>query len=144
MNSPYFDLEELVCKDVFDKYGAFAWNFFDPRLIELINILREKLNKPIFVNDWKEGGKFDERGLRCPKCDIVKTEIAKGNLYMSAHTLGKAVDFTVQGLLAEETRLWIAANKRILPYGVRLESGVTWVHLDLFNNSDQKVIFFSV
>jgi len=140
--SEHFILQELVCKHTFDKYGKFAENFLDPRLIITLETIRERINKPIFVNSWDSGGRFDERGLRCPHCDIVKKEIAKGNLYMSAHTLGRGVDFDVQGLLSDEVRLWIAKYKNWLPYPIRLEKGVSWVHLDLFNNTRDKIVFF--
>ena len=63
---------------------------------------------------------------------------------MSAHLLGKAVDFSVKGMEAEEVRLWIAKNGHLLPYPVRLESGVSWVHLDVYEtDTDQKVYFFN-
>jgi hypothetical protein len=143
IESHYFDIEELVCRHVHDKYGDASWQFLDPRLIITINTIRDRIGKSITVNNWKDGGDFDERGLRCPQCSIVKDNLSKGNLYMSAHTLGKAVDFNVQGLLGEEIRLWIAKYKNWLPYPIRLEKGVSWVHLDLFNLTSEKIVFFN-
>jgi len=62
---------------------------------------------------------------------------------MSAHLLGKAVDFNVKDIEPDIVRLWIAKNGHLLPYPVRIESGVTWVHLDVYEtNTDQKVYFF--
>lgn len=138
-----FDLQELVCPDVFKKYGDFAWNFFDPRLLLTIDRIRTKLNKRVFVNNWQGGGSLDERGLRCIKCKLVQEKIESGKLYESAHLLGKGVDFDVEGLLAEEVRLWIAANKNVWPYPIRLERDVDWIHLDLFDmDNGQKVYLF--
>ena len=44
---------------------------------------------------------LNQRGLRCNLCPIVSN---KQSLYLSAHILGKAGDFTVRGLTAEEAR----------------------------------------
>jgi len=137
----YFDLHEIICPDVFNKYGDFAWNFFDPRLLLTIDRIRTKLNKKIIINNWQNGGKYSQRGLRCLTCSIVKSQYNK--LYMSAHCLGKAVDFDVEGLLAEEVRLWIVANKNLWPYPIRLERDVSWIHLDMYDNEQgQKVYLF--
>jgi hypothetical protein len=63
---------------------------------------------------------------------------------MSAHCLGKAVDFHVQGLEAEEVRQWILKNKNWWPYHIRLEEDVSWVHLDLYDNDKgEKVYLFN-
>ena len=140
IESPHFGIKELVCQHVYDKYKNFAWNFFDFRLIVTINTLRDRINKAIYVNSWDSGGKFDERGLRCPHCGIVKS---KTDLYMSAHCLGKGVDLEVEGLIAQEVRDWIILHKNWWPYPIRLEDGVDWVHVDTYNNEDdKKVILF--
>jgi hypothetical protein len=61
---------------------------------------------------------------------------------MSAHMLGKAVDFDVQGLLAEEVRQWIVTHVSWWPYHIRLEKDVSWCHLDVIDFSEQKVYLF--
>lgn len=126
----FFAIEELVCPHVYNKYGYTAWSFFDDRLLTTIDTLRRKLNRPMYVNNWKDGGQFDERGFRCNQCELVKTKTAGGIIYCSPHMRGCAIDFDVQGMVAEEVRQWIVKNKLILPYPIRLEAGVNWVHLD--------------
>jgi hypothetical protein len=138
----YFDLPELVCEDVFNEYGERAWQFFDSRLLITLDTIRDRIGKPIFVNDWQIHGSYSQRGLRCFRCDLVKAKIEAGEMYMSAHCLGKAADFNVQGLLAEEVRLWIASHANWWPYHIRLEKGVSWVHLDVFDQSENKVYIF--
>ena len=135
-----FELYELVCPHVFHAYGEAAWTFFDSRLIITLAALRSRLNKPIWVNNWHEGGKLDQRGFRCNLCSLVKK--AKG-IYVSAHMTGQAVDFDVQGMVAEEIRQYIIKNKTIWPYPIRLEAGVSWCHLDTRGNTLQKVTLFS-
>jgi hypothetical protein len=141
--SPYFDLQELVCPHVHKAYGTFAWNFLNDNLVELINTIRERIGRPIYVNNWHTGGKFDERGFRCIQCDIVKNMIESKQIYVSAHMTGKGVDFDVEGLVAEETREWLKLHKNWWPYKFRLESNVNWVHLDLYNLTDKKIIEFT-
>lgn len=139
----YFTLDELVCPHVYEKFGETAWQFFDQRLLITLDLLRERLNKPIFVNDWQVHGKFDERGFRCIQCSLVQKAIKENRLYVSPHMTGQGADFNVQGLVATEVRLWIAQNERILPYPVRLENGVSWVHLDVRDVDKGKVYLFN-
>ena len=138
MESRYFDIKELVCPHVYSKFGKFAWNFVDYKVVYLINDIRGRLNKPITVNN----GELTQRGLRCPHCEIVKKKLEEGALYMSAHTFGKAFDFDVEGLTAEEVRLYLVAKKSLWPYAFRLEKNVTWVHLDIFTEGLEKITFF--
>ena len=141
----YFDLEELVCPHVFKKYGEVAWSFFDHRLLETMDLIRQKIGRPIFVNDWKDGPTvyFDERGFRCIQCDLVKKAIADNTLYVSAHMTGQGFDFNCEGMVAEEVRQWIIKNQNLLPYSIRLEAGTSWIHLDMRNMTDKKVTLFN-
>jgi uncharacterized protein YcbK (DUF882 family) len=140
MKAKYFTLFELVCPHVLAKYGERAWMFLDSRLILNLDTIRERLNKPIYVN---RGG-LTQRGLRCPQCDIVKAKAEAGVLYMSAHTFGKAVDFDVEGMTAEEVRGWLKEHGAYLPYPIRVENDVNWLHMDVFQNKDNvKVYFFN-
>ena len=70
---------------------------------------------------------LNQRGLRCNLCPIVSN---KQSLYLSAHILGKAGDFTVRGLTAKEARNKIIQNAYLLPYPIRMEKNVTWLHID--------------
>lgn len=126
----YFDLKELVCPHVYEKYKQVAWQFFDSKLLITLERIRELLNKQIFVNNWDIEGKFSQRGFRCIQCEIVKKAIAENRLYVSPHMTGQGVDFDVEGLLSEEVRQWIIKKQNLLPYPVRLENGTSWIHLD--------------
>lgn len=139
----HFTLDELVCEHVYNKYGAFAYNFFDPRILIMIDTIRDRINKAIFINNWLIHGSFSQRGLRCPECQIPKDYAAKGILYMSAHPLGKGFDMEVEDMSADEVRQWIILHANWWPYPIRLEDKVTWVHLDLYNDTEKKVILFN-
>jgi len=139
----YFKLEEIVCPHVYNTYGEAAWSFFDPRLIETLEKIRERINRPIMINNWKEGGQYSQRGFRCIKCELVQDAIRDGRLYVSPHMTGQGVDFDVQGMVAEEVRQWIIKNQNILPWPVRMEAGVSWVHMDVRGKDDKKVYLFA-
>ena len=138
----YFKLQELVCPDVYRKYGDRAWSFFDPRLLETLFFLREKIGRPFVVNNWKIGGKFSQRGLRCNLCDLNKKATLNDRVYMSAHSQGQGVDFDVKGMQAHEVRKLIIEIQEELPYPIRLENNVSWVHLDV-RDAGKKVYVFN-
>jgi hypothetical protein len=139
----YFDLEELVCKHVLDRYGDFAWNFFDAHLLETLVILREHIDKSTYVNNYSIGGQFSQRGFRCVQCQLMQDVYKSGKLFTDPHALGKAIDADITGMTAEQVRQWIIANQSIFPYPIRLESGVQWLHIDVMTNSSQKVTLFN-
>ena len=138
----YFDIRELTCPHVYDKFREYAWNFFDHRLLDTLLVIREKIGKPIYVNNWDMGGNFTQRGFRCNICPLVKEKTALEKLYVTAHNQGMGVDFDVKGMSAEEVRKWIVDNKIFLPHPIRLESDVNWVHLDVRTDGMQAVTFF--
>lgn len=167
----YFDLEELVCPHVFYRFGEVAWQFLNEKQLALMDWVRQTLNKPVFVNNWDQykksdyikyiaarasnklpiiikdlpeapDGMFDERGLRCNMCNLVLKASTAGKIYVSPHITGEADDFDVQGMLAEETRQWLIKNQVKIPYNIRLEAGVSWVHMDC-RDADKKVFLFN-
>ena len=144
MKSPYFSVKELVCKHVYERYGEKAAMFLDDKLIETLNVIREQiLCAPMTVNNWHAGGNFTQRGLRCNICELVKNKTDAGRLYLSAHMLGKAVDCSVEGMTAEEARRLIIDKQELLPYPIRLEDGVSWLHIDVYDNGKgEKVYLF--
>lgn len=137
----YFHLTELVCKHVYDKFGEKAWLFLDEKAVVTLDTIRRMLGKAITVNNWYDGGGFDERGLRCIQCSIVKQKSLKNEVYLSAHILGRAFDFDVDDMTAGEVRLWIAVNKNKLPYNIRLENDINWCHLDTIDTGNKVYIF---
>lgn len=137
----YFHIKELIGRSTYKKYGESSWKFLDIRLLETLLILREKLGKKIFINNWHRGGKFSQRGLRTNVQQIFRNKFLKNVLYISAHVLGKAVDFDVEGMTAEQVRDWIKINQHLFPYKIRLEADVTWVHLDIISESENPKVY---
>ena len=143
----YFSIKELVDEEVYSIHGESAWKFLDDRLLECLLVVRECLNNSIIINDWSFGGSMQQRGLRHNKSSMVRH---KENIYLSAHMLGKAVDFDVQGVNSSDVRKWIEDNADLFPCKVRLENKlngkpISWVHLDVIQEEkNPKVYLFNV
>ena len=138
----YFDIDELVCNHILERFGEErAWDFLDTYALWVVLVVRENiLQSPMYSNNHKKG--VYQRGMRCKMCELVKE---KNYAYLSAHLLGKGFDFTVQGMTAEEARKKIKAMSTILPCQVRIEGGVSWLHIDVMphGNKYNKVHEFS-
>jgi hypothetical protein len=122
---------ELVCHHVYDVFGGESLKLADPRLILWLRWFRNAIDQSMFINNWSSGGSFSQRGYRCPQCSLVKDSVLKGKTYLSAHTRFQAVDFDIEGMLAEEVRQWIDRHKKDMPVSIRIEKDTTWVHVDV-------------
>lgn len=121
----YFQIRELVCEHTHSKWGERAWQFLDTNYLAcLLVIRRDILQLPMTCNH--DGA--NQRGLRCNRCELVR---GKGSVYLSSHVLGKAGDFTVQGITAQEARSRIRNMAHLLPCPIRMEGGVSWLHFDV-------------
>lgn len=122
--SRFFQVSELVCEHTYNEWGEASWQFLDTTILHnLLVIRRDILQAPMTCNH--DGA--NQRGLRCNCCELVKS---KTSFYMSSHILGQAGDFTVQGMTAQEARDRIRNNAHLLPYPLRMEAGVNWLHID--------------
>ena len=122
---PYFDIDELVCNHTFAKFGNSSWQFLDTDFLHCLLIIRRDIIKRAM---WCNGSQKKQRGLRCNRCEMVR---GKSSVYLSAHVLGKAGDFTISGMTAEQARAAIRANADLLPCNIRIEEGVSWLHFDV-------------
>ena len=121
----YFQISELVCEHTYSRWGERAWQFLDTGFLHaLLIIRRDILQAPMTCNH----SSATQRGLRCNMCELVKE---KKNNYLSSHILGKAGDFTVKGLTAQQARDRIKNNTHLLPCNIRMEDKVTWLHFDV-------------
>lgn len=146
----YFCIEELVDKATYKKHGDSAWKFFDTVFLRTLLETRIILDCAMSVNDWKWGGKKQQRGLRTTLSKIVKDKILEGVLYLSAHVLAKGVDFDAKGMTAEEARKKIDSNQDKLTHKIRFEhkkngKAISWVHMDTFwEEKNPKVYWFNI
>lgn len=134
----YFYISELVCEHTHSKWGERSWQFLDTDyLYALLVIRRDILQLPMTCNH----SGANQRGLRCNMCELVKE---KNRNYLSSHILGKAGDFTVKGMTAQQARDRIKANAHLLPCNIRMEDKVNWLHFDVlpqFGITDKVYLF---
>ena len=120
----FFQISELVCKHTFEEWDEKSWQFLDTEYLHnLLIIRRDILKAPMTCNH----NNANQRGLRCNRCPMVQE---KTKSYLSSHVLGKAGDFTVEGMTAQEARSLIRNSANLLPYPLRMEGGVSWLHID--------------
>lgn len=127
--SKYFKARELVCDHIYAKWGENSWRFLDTDFLHALLVIRKDiLGAPMFCNT----SSATQRGMRCNCCKLVRD---KKNVYLSAHVLGKGGDFTVFGMTAEQARQKIKAYSHLLPFSIRIESKVSWLHFDVVTQS---------
>lgn len=132
-----FNIKELVCPHCYEKFGEKSWQFLSTELLSILYTLRYEIFKaPITVNTWHNRGNFSQRGLRCNVCELVKS---KKSIHLSAHCLGKAIDFNVKNLDSKEVAQMIRLHKDEFQYPIRLEKNTSgWTHIDVYEPIDSK------
>lgn len=139
-----FDIRELVCPHCYKTFGDSSWQFLSTQILSTLYTLRYKIfQQPIIINNWHKGGKYDERGLRCNMCSLVKN---KKTIYLSAHILGMALDFNVGTLTSDEVSQVIRYNSHRFEYPIRLEKKTQgWNHIDCYQpvGSNKNLIEFN-
>lgn len=130
MLTKYFKAEELLPKGVTDT------SLLDPKLLQLIDEIRELLGVPCTINNYASGGTRQWCGLRTPACTIGAPK--------SQHRLGKAADIHPIGMTAEQARAKVkkaVAEGKLKNLG-GVEEGVSWLHCDTRPRINGKVLWF--
>ena len=137
----FFDIEELVCDHTVAAYKDRAWRILDTDYLHaLLVIRRDILKRPMCCNSRSA----HQRGFRCNMCQLVKS---KNKIYVTPHGLGKAGDFTVIGMTAQQARELIKQNASILPCKVRLErwdstgAEISWLHIDTIDEAQNPKVY---
>lgn len=121
MYSPkYFKWHELMPSKEYEPYWLIL---MDERILRTLDAIRTHYNRPVTVNNWHSGGSFRNRGFR----PMIGTVGAK----YSQHRFGRAVDFDVHGISAEQVRNDIRSG--LFPDVTCIEKDVNWVHIDVRN-----------
>lgn len=118
----HFQWYELMPSEEYKPYWLIL---MDERILRTLDEIREYYGRPVIVNNWHSGGKFRLRGFR-PMTGNV------GAKY-SQHRFGRAADFDVQGISAEQVRNDI--RNGCFPAITCIEAGVSWVHADVRNTT---------
>lgn len=130
----FFCIQELVCNHTYSAFGDKSWQFLDTEILHtLLFVRRDILKVPCTINDWHKGGVYSQRGLRCNICQLTRDKTIAFKIYLTAHANGAAFDVIPTGMSAEQARKLIEANKHLLPYAIRLENAVNWLHMDCYD-----------
>jgi hypothetical protein len=134
----HFRASELVDPTTYAMHGDSSLYIFDPRILQAADKIREFFDAPVTCNNWMSGGEYQFRGYRPPECLVG----AKN----SEHKHGRALDLSIKGVSAKMARLAIVQHSDIfLPFIKRMESGVSWLHIDCSPNCNQrKITLFGV
>lgn len=138
----YFKVKELVCPHVLENHGERAWMFLVTIYLHTLLVLRRDiLQVPLVCNTTT----LTQRGLRCNLCDIVKEKTEDDIVYLSAHHLGIGGDLSSPEMTAEEMRQKIEEKQDLLPYPIRIEKDVNWLHIDCYDDIDDnnKITYFN-
>lgn len=135
----YFKLYELLPKSLYEDEDT-GWELIDERLLRTIDFVRELLGVPLTVNTWKQGG---SRGYSCARTPDCK-EYSKGSYHsVRADRKVMACDMVSNTLTAAEMRKKIKDSADSLPYPIRLENGVAWLHVDVAEKTGYKIYVFN-
>lgn len=131
----HFKVSELVPSAFYTKWGDKALQFLNAGLLHDLDIIREALTEPVYVNI---PNLYDWSGLRNDAFD--------GYSRTSQHTLGNAIDLKLGGWIngdlttrsPEAVRQLIKdlKQKGLLKYITALEEQTaSWVHIDVRNRA---------
>jgi hypothetical protein len=60
----YFELQELVSRRVFDKYGEYCWNIFPTKSLKMLYKVRKFAGVSLYINTWNFAGNKEQSGFR--------------------------------------------------------------------------------
>jgi hypothetical protein len=132
-----FKVQELVPESVYVVHGDLSLFLMDSRILWTIDAIRDYYQKSITVNNWADGGPFDQRGFRNDPTMLAKAPL-------SQHNCGRAIDLDVDGVPAEEVRSDIQAGKLAyqVAYVTGIELAVNWLHIDVGNRAGAGITYF--
>ena len=126
--SKHFRLEEWVHPETFKKFGEKCWMFLSVKMLVTADEFREEFG-PMFVNNWHDGGRLKECGLRDINC-------SQGAPF-SIHKLGGAGDFHPIDVTPQEMYERIKAKPERFQFLTCLENikfTEGWLHADVRNH----------
>lgn len=142
MKSKYFKLYELLPPSLY-KNEEEGWELIDDKLIITIDFLKELfgMDVKLIANNWKWGGNRENCCYRSIDC-TVGARMSRHKDY-DGDGDGEAIDLISPQISAADMRAVIDMHKDELPYPVRIEKDVTWLHIDTANKSNQKIYWFN-
>lgn len=137
MLSTHFRVEEFVPSELFERFGESSLWFIDKRIVDIAEVIRQRFNKPVIINNWHSGGSFNNRGFRMPNCAIGG--------FLSQHKRGCAIDVNVEGVTPNEVYKDIVDNFSLyskvgLTTVENMEFTPGWTHCDCRMTKNDKLL----
>lgn len=128
--STHFYVDELIHPNIYKRFGKYSLKFMNPKLLNVLAIIRNLIKEPIVVNSWGSGGNFINSGLR----DFKKP--LNGKLSYSRHYYGLCLDLkpktmTIKRLfkiIKENESLFIEAGLTVIE---DIRYTPTWLHISV-------------
>lgn len=117
----YFKIQELVPREIWDKYKDASWQFLNPPMVSMLDVIRIRFGK-MMINNWADGGGFNLCGYRPFDCKI--------GAQLSRHKFGGAFDIHPYSATVEEIKLDIMKHRIQYMYLNRIEDVSNWLHID--------------
>lgn len=122
-----FVTEEFVPKHIYERYGDISLSIFmDTRIIITADQIRKYFNRKMYINNYFFGGIRNFSGYRDNRSYVYNES--------SAHSFGRAIDFIISDLTADEIREEIIKKHKKFPFISRMELGTSWIHVDCQNS----------
>jgi hypothetical protein len=132
----YFKSYELVDRATYSKRGKLSYQLIDARILYTMDMIKEYfgVEHSVTINNWYWGKNREWSGLRIYGSPYY-------SLY-SQHSLGRAIDFIIDGIDAKYIRTCIInnPNHKAFKYITAIEdfAGMSWVHIDCRNYDKKK------
>jgi hypothetical protein len=126
--SDNFYLDEFIPREIYTARPDHGRSLLDARVIYVAQWLRDITGRPVRLNNWWDGGKLQERGLR--------SWDTKTGARWSQHKFGRAGDCSVDGLTPTQVHGILLKNEAFLiknAWITTLEDPShtpTWTHFD--------------
>ena len=135
----YFKASELVPKMIYDIFGDDSFYFLDEKILRIADRIRDHFGAPMMVNNYAKG--LHNRGYRLPLSNVGSP--------LSTHKTGRALDFNIDGLSAEDVYMDIITHeKEFFDMGIRrvekLEHTPTWTHIDIKETNKDIIYYFDI
>lgn len=140
MKSKHFELHEFFPRDLYNLLisqvpAEIMWRMVNPKLVTLADKLKERFPKgTMYINNWKWNKEREWSGLRTPDSRWYR--------HTSQHTLFNALDAVFSHYSPEEVRKYILANPSLYEELGGMELGGSWLHVDVRDRVDGKIVTF--
>lgn len=126
-----FRLAEFIDPETYKQYGEKSIWFIDPKVVAICQKLRERMNKPLTVNNWYDGGDYSLSGFRPAGTSVGASK--------SQHKFGRAADVKMLGepdngafLLRDEITFNFEMYRELGLTTIEDETfAPTWCHFDI-------------